>query len=569
MPAPSCQAYLEPGATGSVLAIKDENTLVASSATWLVSKWNEGTSSWDSVAGWGLGSYSGQAGWSVERPVDNNYLLITASALMAAEVHRVRFWGANAAGSPYVDATDEPDLYEVILCTGCPDPGYTKELPRGTTREFGVDGSSPGPSVDAWEIWRCGELVDSGSGIGQWGVNGWRIADGVVYAYSITAPSDAPVTYGYQARIERPDGTTTHVVNFNVIEYVSSAGAGIMPERPIVFEAAKLVVETTPGTALTPNRKLQAIGISVPTPIQPQQEIFQVGGLAAVDVVNQKGHAQAAVGGPMSFEEMIWMLASLLETPTIITPAGATTARDVIFRPKQSGSDDAFKTFTAEIGSDDFASLMAYALLTSGGLTLAGNGNSFEGQMIGRLVNESATPTTTGLTDISLVPLSPSDNNHYIASSVAGLSAGILDRVLSAQIAFGTRRSPLFVQKSADTSFSAILAQRNAETLATLEMMHNSTSIGYLTNLRSRDLLYYRFKNTGPLIEAGFNYEFEVTLPFKFQNPGRGERDNATMGGYNLRPIYKSDFEPTDDGISNNAGGFLEVRIRAPFTAFP
>lgn len=341
-----------------------------------------------------------------------------------------------------------------------------------------------------------------------------------------------------------------------------------MAERPAVFEGGRLGIENTAGTAVGPTSILQAKQIGVPQPIQPSVEVYQSGGLAAVDIINQKGHTEMPVGGAMNYIEMIWFLASLLKTPTIVTPAGApATAKDIIFRVTQAGADDLFKTFTVEGGMTDFVGRVASVFVRSGSLSFGQQGNSFEGGMVGRLIDEAAA-FTAGATDLSLVPLAPGDNNHYVASSVAGLSAGILSRVLNSTFTFGARRQPLFVQKSADTSFSAIIPVRNQEMLATLELQHDSTSIGYLTNLRNRDLLYYRFKNVGPLIETGFNYEFELTLPFKFQQPGRGERDNVTSGSYNLRPIYKADFEPTADGLGAT-GGFMEIRIRAPFAAFP
>lgn len=456
----------------------------------------------------------------------------------------------------------------------CNPPNAEVDLPRGTRRSF-VNTGTVAPDVDPWEIWRCTTLYDSGV-LGSYGLDGWLVDNSGTASggdYDVYAPPFAAIQQGYQARIRNrptPLAGLFHSFEFNVVASGTAGDRGMAEaQRPRVFEDWAFGRENLAGTAVTPNRRSQMLMMAPPNPVQPGQQVTAPGNRAPTAIIPQKGHTEAAINGPMGFVDNIYTCSSLLGQPLrISTPIGATQTRDVIFMWK-TAQDDVFDTWTVESGTTDFPARFSYANINSATFNIGKTENMFDGNVVGRLLDEGISAYAgTAPTLVPLVPMAAKDNSHSIAPTVAGLgTASAICDVQTMQHTFGTRREMHFTQCPVDSSFGVMMPVAEAGLLTTLQLSLRSTARQYLAYLRSRSpLLYYKFFNQGPLIEPGFNYEFELIEPFEFDSRATGEQDGATTGTYTLKPLYDPTFDPYSIGT---AGGYGAIRIRAPFTALP
>lgn len=447
------------------------------------------------------------------------------------------------------------------------------DLPRTVWRGFDCEGAV-GPSVDEWEIYRCDVLIDSGS-LGGYGLAGWsvrRSGSGSGSDYDIFAPSTAAILDGYQARI---DGGASHgdcSINFNVIDSGDDS-MSCNSDRPFVYERWTFGRENSCGTPVIPNRFSIPMRMAPPNAVEPGTLVYEQGGLAAADIISQKGHTETSISGQMDYNSIVYLMASLGRQPLFKPVQGASVAKDATVRLRGK-QDDPYDTWTVEAGQEAYPSRFAAAALLSGTFAFGKTENTFEGAVMGRRLDETVggftgTPGVGNLAEIPAVYVAPKDNAHYIGTASWNLfdPANLVCEVETVTLTVGQRRAPHFNQCPNETSFSDYVAQQE-DSMISLQLSHKSKSRGWLTELRERrNTLYYGYRNTGPQIEPGFNYELEVTIPIKFESrTGVGENDLVTAATYQARPLQRSDFNPSNIGTP---GGYMEVRIRAPFTALP
>lgn len=461
-------------------------------------------------------------------------------------------------GSPIEPPDPEP----------CNPPLADYDLPRGTWRGFECTGNV-GPDVDEWEIWRCDDLIDSGD-LGGFGLNGWsvrRSSLGSGSDFDIFAPETAALLQGYQARID--NGASDCSIDFNVID-----GDEIMSqcsnERAFVYERWQFGRENACGTPVLPNRYSVPMRMTVPNPMEPGTVVTEQGSSVPADIIGQKGHTETSIAGPMAYNDLIFVLASLGKVPEIRNVPGASQTKDLIFLLKAKQAD-AYDTWTVEAGQTEYPARFSMAAVLSGTFTFGKTENTFEGPVFGRRLDETlpAFAGTPGVnvTEINPVYVASPQNSHYIGTAVHTLigTANLICEVETATLTIGQRRAPHFDQCPNQQSFSGYVPQAE-DTLLSLQLGHKSASRGYLTSLRNRDLLYYGYKNTGPQIESGFNYELEIITPIKFEGRTTEESELVTAATYSARPLNRGDFNPASTATP---GGYIQIRIRAPLSALP
>ncbi|MES2459775.1 MAG: hypothetical protein V4671_04270 [Armatimonadota bacterium] len=137
-----------------------------------------------------------------------------------------------------------------------PDP-VTNFVPQGESRTFPVDSVDLPTLVESslWEIYRFGLLVDSGTRFDWFGANGWGIEPSPDFAtITVTAPIDAAIGEGYDARIRHTGGdfpTVTFIVTPATIPPAEDSSA--MPH--FLFSTGTLLV-SLPLPAPTLERRL-------------------------------------------------------------------------------------------------------------------------------------------------------------------------------------------------------------------------------------------------------------------------------------------------------------------------
>lgn len=196
-------------------------------------------------------------------------------------------------------------------------------------------------------------------------------------------------------------------------------------------------------------------------------------------------------------------------------------------------------TFDGALGDLDVA------LMTIDGSSLTGGSG------------HAVTLVTAGqpLTSIDPVPVDADTVSVYVADTLGGLSAGQLLRCYEVEVAWANKFA---LQKTLDASQGSFSAhvERAPDFTATIQLQHDAVSRGFMTNLRAKTKRYCRIISTGPLIEGSINYLLQITFPFNFRDPARGDRNDVYTGTYGLVPL--------DD---STLGGSAEIKLINTLTA--
>lgn len=177
-----------------------------------------------------------------------------------------------------------------------------------------------------------------------------------------------------------------------------------MPERATVFQATQLGVETTPGTVVAANRRLLQTMVDAGPDIR--NELYRPAGATVPTVqIIGKEMVRADVEGRMSFNDLAYILSSLLLQVTPTTPGGATNTRRWTFKP-QTFAPDTFRTYTIEKGSTAGAERFAFAVFNALTMAFGEEEASITGSLFGKALTEQVTITASP-TDIAEAPVNP------------------------------------------------------------------------------------------------------------------------------------------------------------------
>jgi hypothetical protein len=166
------------------------------------------------------------------------------------------------------------------------------------------------------------------------------------------------------------------------------------------------------------------------------------------------------------------------------------------------------------------------------------------------------TTTTAGVapTVLESIPISPRFPDVYIGDDIAGLAQ--LDRADLFEFGIGDRQTPYFTLDSRETSFSAAV-EKAFNFSINLRMMHNSTSLSLLEELRAGATKIFRLVVEQDEIEANFPYVLKITMGCKMANPQRGDNNDVYSNTIELIPVPTSEL----------SGNFMEVVVDTTITA--
>jgi len=174
-----------------------------------------------------------------------------------------------------------------------------------------------------------------------------------------------------------------------------------MAERSSLNQTVQIGVEATAGTAVWAGRRLQSIGFE-PSPSVEMDQFRPMGQKYRALTTLGKEWTESSISGRGSYTELVYVLASVVNTPVITTPAGATDARLWTFTSDPT-EDDTPKTFTMEHGSDVRAARMSYSLITEFGMTFNRQSIEVSGSMMSRALTDGITRSESRtVTDASI-----------------------------------------------------------------------------------------------------------------------------------------------------------------------
>lgn len=191
-----------------------------------------------------------------------------------------------------------------------------------------------------------------------------------------------------------------------------------MGEKSSIFQGIQIGVESTSGTPVAASKKLLATSI-VPR-ARVEADAFRAAGnkYASFSVLN-KEWAEASIDGKLTYNEIIYLLSSLIKTPTPVQQ-GITDAYKWTFESSTS-AEDAGKTLTVEQGDANSAWRSAGMRVSGLSFTFSRSEVTVSGAAIGEPLETGITMTATPASMDSR-PVLPAHVKFYMADTQAGLA---------------------------------------------------------------------------------------------------------------------------------------------------
>jgi hypothetical protein len=327
-----------------------------------------------------------------------------------------------------------------------------------------------------------------------------------------------------------------------------------MPERSSISQGIQVGVESTSGTPVAANRRLRSIGIE-PSP-QANIDTFRPPGqkYAALTALG-KEWMEAGLSGRPSYNELQYILGSVLGNTQISTPGGATTARQWDFN-SETFDEDAIESMTIEQGSSVRAHRFSYGIVPEATFTI--NRDAFElgGSMLGQIIEDDIT-LTAAPTSFDLVPILGNQLDVYADPTFAGIGTTKLGRLLSGTFTISSRFSPLWV---VDSSLASYATHIEVEPTLSFEMVVEADAEGmaFLDQMRAAGRSYVQVTATGPIIEAAIPYSLNLNMAGEIGALGGfSDQDGVYAVGWT--------FSGVDD---DDMGGAVNASLVNTVTAF-
>lgn len=327
-----------------------------------------------------------------------------------------------------------------------------------------------------------------------------------------------------------------------------------MPERATVFQVAQLGVESTPGTAVPANRKLNSLMIE-PSAHADVQTFKPSGNKYATVTALGREWSAGRVSGPGTFTELIYPLAGMYGY-SAVTQIGTTGAYTWQFNPVSVGADT-YKTFTVEKGSSDGsgAESSSYNVFTGWGYHLDRGTFDFTGDMIGRSLSSGITMTAAP-TALAVIPILGKQGIIYMEATAGALTAPTtkLARLLSADFEHSGAKAPVWVVDSTQASYVAVVEQQPTTTLQ-IRVAADTQGMSMLADMRAGTMRYFQVKAVGANIGVSADYTFQHQLAGQVADVQEfGDADGLYAIGFTFQLIH-------DDAWGGGAGKAHDIKI--------
>jgi hypothetical protein len=279
------------------------------------------------------------------------------------------------------------------------------------------------------------------------------------------------------------------------------------PERSTIYQLCQLGPEAVPGTEVAADTLLSSLQISPAVKVETTP--YRGTGFKYPSIVNlNKEWVEAEISGPLTYDELPYLLCSVLEDAT---PTG-TTAKAWSWSPS-SNSADTVKTFTVEQGGGGRAHLFTYGLVNELTLTFGRDACEISGNMLGQALQDGITMTATP-TAVALHPIMPTQVTGKLAATQAGLTgATALARLLRAEWTIRDRFGPIWALNGQVGWSAHVEIEPTIEVKVLMEA--DAEGMAQLANLRAGSTRWLRLSAEGAVIAGADNYMFQIDQPFK------------------------------------------------------
>jgi len=283
-----------------------------------------------------------------------------------------------------------------------------------------------------------------------------------------------------------------------------------MPERATAAQVVQVGVEVTEGTIVPALKRFSALSLNIGPELAFSDPFVPAGGKYPTVVMPMQDWAQGDIEGLLTYNELPYLLSTLLTSTTPTTALGATTWH---YTPASFGADTPV-SLTVERGDANIAERVAGFRTNELTLDLSReDGNSVTGAGFGRQFATGAT-LTPAATSIPTAPVMPADICIYADNTGATIGTTKLLRVFEASISFSDRFNPVWALDCAQDSFVATV--ETAPTAAVdFTMEADAAGMALLGTARTGATKFLRITAPGIVIGAG-----PATYDFKFDCAG-------------------------------------------------
>jgi len=304
-----------------------------------------------------------------------------------------------------------------------------------------------------------------------------------------------------------------------------------MGEKATIFQTVQVGIESTPGTAVPANKKMLATSI-VPS-VKTEADAFRAAGNKYASFVTlNKEWSEASLEGKLTYNEILYLLVSLLSQPTPVQQ-GTTTAYKWTFVSDTDG-EDAGKTFTVEQGDGNTAWRVAGMRVSGLELTFNRDEVSLSGSAIGKAL-ETGVTLTSSPTSMTPKPVLPAHLKFYMADTQAGLaSADAITRGFSLGWKL-TDKIGLVWPVGQDP----VTLETEPTLEATLSLATDSVGLGLIATMRAGTTKWFRVKAEGDTIEDTYEHTFQIDFPAQIKEVGEfSDKDGLYLVEYTLQGIH-------------------------------
>lgn len=296
--------------------------------------------------------------------------------------------------------------------------------------------------------------------------------------------------------------------------------------------------EVTPGTGVAATRILgdwTAFNAAPAVDVDMSQR--GIGQKFPLSAIVGKEVTTIAVGGPLTYDSLIYPLNAAFKTG-VIAAGGDATTRYHIFALSQT-TQETYSSMTFEHGDSIRGRQYVGCQMPDFGFTFDLNANTAQwtGQLLGRALVDNAT-LTGSLTTLTSTPMAPANVDVFLDTTYAGLGGTKLTRILKLDWSMSGHWGPLFTLNStlARSMAAMIEAPPTVECKVVAEV--DAAGMARLTALRAGTSQFVRIACTGP-VAGSSTQNFRVDMPCKVSSMAAIQDEQGIQAAeFTLSAIY-------------------------------
>jgi len=322
-----------------------------------------------------------------------------------------------------------------------------------------------------------------------------------------------------------------------------------MTERASVFERLQIGAEATNarGTSVSAAKVLPSLSVVASPQLTTSRFRPQGRKLDSLVVPGQRW-TEGSVEGRLTYNEIIYPLASLLGNVSPTTPSGATNARQWSFAMNPDGPAT-YRSYTMETGSSTRAAKFTHAVFSALNIDFSPTEITLGGTVLGQKYTDGITLTANPV-DIALMPVDPNDVTIYVDDTAAGLGTTAMERVFAASLGITGVYGPVWTINAAESSFAS-LVETAPDASLNITFAADAVGMGFLGVFEDGATRYVRVEAAGPEIESGQDYTLTIDMAVKCEAVSLADQDGVLGAAWTMRLVDDADVTGIEVVVKN------------------